>query len=477
MSAHAPVPGAAGVRIAHLGRNASGADDYVLPRVGRADLSHIPGKKGLPVLGILPEAAFDPLAFARRMHARYGPVHRFYASGNWNVQLIGPDASEFILFDRDRNFSTRHGWEPVFGPLFPGGLLLRDLEDHRIHRRAIGSAFKPQQLEGYLQLFEHSAARAVARWSGQSFHFYPALREMTIELAVISFMGLHLGSEAKRFSDAFADLVKATVAIIPRPIPGTALRRGMEGRRYLEGFIRSRIGERRSSGGADLFSQLCLATYDDGTLLEPQEIIDHLIFVMAAAHDTLTSGLSSTVYYLARHPEWQRRVRDELLASEARRGSLSAASLAELPVTENVLKEALRLNTPAPIIWRRAVRDVAFGGYRIPAGTVTGANVLLTQRLPQVWPDPERFDPNRFLPENIRSRHRFAWTPFGGGAHMCLGLHHAMMQSKAFLLHLLAEHRIEIDADYVPRWYYWPNCRPLDGLPVTMRRIGDGIQA
>ena len=474
MNVHAAVASTENaLRIATLGKHVPGATSYRLPKVHRSDVAHIPGKKGLPVLGILPEAVFDPLAFARRMHARYGPVHRFYASGNWNVQLIGPEASELILFDREKNFSTRYGWEPVFGPLFPGGLLLRDLEDHRIHRRAIGSAFKPQQLEGYLKLFEESAARAVQRWSGRSFHFYPALRDMTIEVAVISFMGLELGDEASRFSAAFGDLIKATVAVIPKPLPGTLLRRGIDGRRYLESFIRSRIPERRTGGDADLFSQLCLATYDDGSLLDDQEIIDHLIFVMAAAHDTLTSGLSSTVYYLAKHPEWQRRVREEMLAAGLTRHQLTAAALGELELGDNVIKEALRLNTPAPIIWRRAVRDIEFGGFRIPAGTVTGANLLLTQRLEEHWPDAERFDPDRFTPENSKDRHRFAWTPFGGGAHMCLGLHHAMMQSKAFLLHLLSEHRVEIDPSYVPRWYYWPNCRPLDGLPVTLRRLTD----
>ncbi len=458
-------------RIPALGKDVASAGAYDLPKVHLADVAHIPGKKGLPVLGVLPEAVFDPLAFGRRMYAKHGPVYRFYACGNWNVQLIGPEANEFLLFDRDKNFSTRFGWEPVFGPLFPGGLLLRDLEDHRIHRRAIGSAFKPQQLEGYLQLFEESAVRAVDRWSGRSFRFYPALREMTIELAVISFMGLELGEESRRFSDAFGDLIKGTVAVIPKPLPGTVLRRAVNGRRYLEEFVRQRIPERRAAGGADLFSQLCLATYEDGSLLDDQEIIDHLLFVTAAAHDTITSAIASTVYFLAKHPGWQDEVRDELAGAGLVPHALMPAQLSELPVSENVVKEALRLNSPAPVIWRRAVRDVEFGGFHIPAGTITGANVLLTQRLPEYWSDPERFDPTRYTAQNSKDRHRFLWTPFGGGAHMCLGLHHAMMQSKAFLFHFLREHRVEVAPDYVPRWYYWPNCRPLDGLPITLTRI------
>jgi cytochrome P450 len=472
MNAHAAIADRPNVsRIAALGKDVPSAASYDLPKVERSALAHIPGKKGLPVLGVLPEAVFDPLAFGRRMYAKFGPVYRFYACGNWNVQLIGPEANELLLFDRDKNFSTRFGWEPIFGPLFPGGLLLRDLEDHRIHRRAIGSAFKPQQLEGYLRQFEESATRAVDRWSGRSFRFYPALRDMTIELAVISFMGLELGEESRRFSDAFGDLIKGTVAVIPKPLPGTVLRRAIDGRRYLEEFVRQRIPERRSGDGADLFSQLCLATYEDGSLLDDQEIIDHLLFVTAAAHDTITSAIASTVYFLAKHPEWQRAVRDELSDAGLVPHALTTAQLAELPLAENVVKEALRLNSPAPVIWRRAVRDVEFAGFHIPAGTITGANVLLTQRLPEYWEDPERFDPTRYTPENSKDRHRFLWTPFGGGAHMCLGLHHAMMQSKAFLLHLLREHEVTVAPDYVPRWYYWPNCRPLDGLPVTLTRL------
>ena len=117
------------------------------PRVSGRDLASVPGKRGLPVLGILPEAVIDPLAFARRMHSTYGPVHRFHACGSWNVQLIGPEANEFVLFDEARNFSAAGGWKPVFGRHFEGGLLLRDGADHQWHRKLVGAAFKQEQLQ------------------------------------------------------------------------------------------------------------------------------------------------------------------------------------------------------------------------------------------------------------------------------------------------------------------------------------------
>ena len=365
-------------RIRHLAQPARRAPE-TLPYASGKSLRHIPGKRGLPLLGVLPEAAYDPLAFARRMHDRFGPVHRFHALGEWNVQLIGPDASELLLFDAGKRFSAHHGWSRVLGPLFPGGLLLRDLEDHRIHRRAIGAAFKPEQVAAGLSIFQDRARAMTGRLGGSRFPFYRELREMALESAAIGFLGLSLGADATAFSAAFKDLVTATVAILPGWMPGTTLNRGLAARRTLEAFIRERIPQRREDGGDDLLSQLAIARYEDGSLLDEQEIIDHLIFVLAAAHDTLTSCLSSAVYYLGEQPEWQSAIRAECRAKnlQGREADASVDALSDLPVTEAVIKEALRLNTPAPIIWRRAISDVDFKGTTIPSGTPVATNVLL----------------------------------------------------------------------------------------------------
>jgi cytochrome P450 len=145
-------------------RTRSAAIDAKLPFVRYDDVRHVPGKKGLPVLGTLPEAAWDPLAFAQRMYAAYGPVHRFYACGNWNVQLIGPEANELVLFDRDRIFAAHGGWKPVFDPLFPGALLLKDGEEHRQSRRILGEAFRQGQLNSYYPVMAQEMTRTVNSW-------------------------------------------------------------------------------------------------------------------------------------------------------------------------------------------------------------------------------------------------------------------------------------------------------------------------
>ena len=106
-------------------------------------------------------------------------------------------------------------------------------------------------------------------------------------------------------------------------------------------------------------------------------------------------------------------------------------------LTEMAFKEALRLKPPVPSMPRRAIRDFTFKGYAIPAGTMVGVNPLFTHHMPEIWPEPEKFDPMRFTDEAQRNRHRFAWVPYGGGAHMCLGLHFAYMQAKCFARHFL----------------------------------------
>ena len=130
------------------------------------------------------------------------------------------------------------------------------------------------------------------------------------------------------------------------------------------------------------------------------------------------------------------------------------------------------MKPPVPSIPRRAIRDLVFMGYAIPACTMVGVNPLFTHHMPEIWPDPETFDPMRFTDEAQRGRHRFAWVPFGGGAHMCLGLHFAYMQAKCFARHFLQNLSVSLEPGYPPDWAMWPIPKPRDGLRVTLTPVG-----
>jgi cytochrome P450 len=438
---------------------------------GLEDLAHVPGppparSRTLRTLKFLA----DPLKAVTALNAQYGPVFRRQDYMGWGVTMLGPDANELVLFNRDKIFSSKLGWDPVLELVFPNGLMMMDFEQHRSHRKTLSVAFKPAPMKAYLGGLNEGIGRTLGRWeSGTSFKFYPAIKNLTLDLAAGSFLGLPWGPEAQKINQAFTDMVLASVSIVRRPLPFTQMRRGVQGREFLCRYFGAEIPKRRGVPGDDFFSQFCNATDEDGKLLTDQEIIDHMNFLMMAAHDTLTSSITSMVYFLGKNPEWQERLREEVDGVRARHGDqVSYEALGELELVEMAFKESLRLIPPVPMIPRRAVKDFEFMGFRIPAGAGVGINPLYTHHMAEHWPDPERFDPYRFTTQMSANRHKYAWVPFGGGAHMCLGLHFAYMQAKAFFHQLLGQYRISLPQGYEGAFHMVPIPRPKDGLPVTL---------
>lgn len=445
---------------------------------GDAALDHIPGEDGWPLVGTTFLQLADPIGFGERMVRRHGPVFRTRSFGRRGVTLIGPDANELVLFDRERLFSSEQGWGPLLNLLFPRGLMLMDHEAHRLDRRALGIAFKPGPMRAYAAQLDADIARGVERWgtagagAATPIRLYDAIKALTLQTAATSFLGLPFGPEADRLNTAFVAMVQASVAPIRRPLPFTAMGRGVAGRRFMVDFFTRLLRERRASPGQDMFSQFALATRDDGALLAEDVVVDHMIFLMMAAHDTITSSATTLFWHLARDQDWQERLRAECRAvagGDAR--PIAHDDLARLELTELAFKEALRIMPPVPSLPRRALRDFTFGGYRIPAGTTVGISPAAVHADPALWPDPERFDPLRFTADKVAARHKYAWVPFGGGAHMCLGLHFATMQTRILVNHILTRYRVEAAPGYAPRWQAWPIPKPRDGLRLTLRRI------
>ncbi len=439
-----------------------------LPRPGIVHLRHLPGEDGLTHLPYYDTVRFltDPLAQTRRSYARYGPVFRVNQFGGWSAVLIGPEANELVLFDRERNFSSAGGWGPILHRLFPRGLMLLDFEEHRQHRRALGIAFKPEVMRAYCDALNEGIARRVAEWGAAGgVKIYPAVKQLTLDLAATAFLGLPWGPESARINKAFVDMVQAAVGVVRGPVPGTKMARGVKGRLYVSALFGREIAGRRGSDAPDMFTHLCNATGEDGALLTEDAIVKHMVFMMMAAHDTLTSSLTMMVHHLARNPDWQERIAAE--ASAVAAPQLEPDRLGDLPLTDMVFKESLRLNPPVPSVPRRAIRAFEFMGHHIPAGTHIGINPMLTHRLPEHWPDPDRFDPLRFTPDAVAKRHKYAWVPYGGGAHMCIGLHYATMQAKVFAFHLLRGWRVTA-AGPEPKFQLFPMPKPRDGLPVRL---------
>ena len=457
-------------------RQASGASPAIeaARSPSQTSLAHLPGHRRFGPLDNTLSILRDPRGFYEQSEKRFGPVSTATFLGTRAVQLLGPDANEIVLGDRDGAFSARLGWSPYLDRVFPRGILSRDFDDHKRHRRALSVAFKSGAMRAYFQRLDLEIARWLDGWRAAPGlrRVYPEMKRLTLELATRTFLGMEPGGEADAVNRALVAEVAASIGWVRAPLPLTAMGRGVKARAFLIDHLTALVRSRRDGDGEDLLSELCRTTLDDGRRLTDLEIADHMNMMMMAAHDTLASSLSTFVWLLAVHPEWQARLREEALGlGLAPSEPTPFDSLDRLKLAEMGFKETLRLVPPLAVIPRRAVRDVPFKGFRVPAGAPVAAAPIHTHFMPDLWPEPDRFDPMRFTDAAERARHRYAFVPFGGGAHMCLGLNYAHMQSRAFARHLLQRFEFRLPSGYEPSWSLLPIAKPKDGLPVEFRPI------
>lgn len=440
---------------------------------GGARIEDIPGERGLPLIGHTLKILKDPVAFGTAMRQKYGPIYRSHSFFKDSVTLVGPEANEFVLMDRGKNFSSEKGWWPYIGKLFPRGLMLLDFDEHKAHRHIMTAAFKSGPMKGYLERLNDEIPARIKAWGDRGhFKFYPAIKQLSLDMATTVFLGLEPDADSKQVNKSLTDMVAASVGVIRAPLPGTKMARGIKGREFMIKFLGDLIPERRGSDKTDIFTQLCNASDEDGNRFTDQEIIDHMIFLWMAAHDTITSSVTTLVYELGRHRDWQEKLRSEIKSMGLNDDRLPFEKLNDLKLTEYAFKEALRMNPPVPAMPRQTVREVEFGGQRIPEGTIVGISTVGTHRDIDTWEKPDQFDPMRFSPEGgVKDRHRYAWIPFGGGAHMCLGLHFAYLQAKAIMTHLLPHYEIILPEGYSTDFQIMPLIKPVDGLPVTLKAI------
>ena len=389
------------------------------------------------------------------------------------VHLFGADANAAVLLDRGRLLSAREPWTRIMGGIFPDGLLLMDGERHAHDRRIIGEAFLPAALDSYGDLI----SRVIRDWleelpgSGEIIAGYYAFRDLTFRIAVRLLLGVDGSADLKTWNVAFEDMVTASMVNIKLNLPFTAYRRGLRGRALLVKYLQGQVAEKRRRPGEDMFSRLCHVTTPEGDQLSDQQIINHLIFMMMAAHDTTTSTMSFMARGLACFPAWQERLREESLSFGWRPPSFQETQ--EMSGINLFLKETLRYYPPISVIPRTTMHEWEWQGYRIPGGTVVVISPLYTHFMAEYWSDPLLFDPLRFSPERREDRrHSHCFIPFGGGHHMCLGRLFAAAQITMVFHQLLLNFRLSVPAGTHMPLIQAPIARPADGLPLRLEYIG-----
>lgn len=431
----------------------------------------LPGEAGLPILGHSLDFLYRPVETALRFEEKHGPIYWLSAFGLTAAVLVGPEANQLVLRNQDNAFSNHQGWDFFIGKFFKRGIMLLDFEEHRFHRGIMQAAFKKPVLMQYLLRMNPAIDHGIAKWRpSRKFHVLTHIKQLTLDIATDVFMGERLGKEADTINQAFVDCVLAGTALVRFPIPGGRHKRGLEARATLEKFFRSHIKDKRENPGDDLFSRLCLAEDENGHRFTDEDVVNHMIFMMMAAHDTSTITLSAMFYFLAKHPEWQEKLRQEAIGLG--KHYIDHEDMAKMEVAGMVMKESLRLVSPVHGIPRRTVKEVEFNGHTIPAGTFIIVSPYVTHHMKKWWPNPERFDPERFSEERSEQKgHPYQYVPFGGGAHMCIGLHFAEMQVKAIMHQVVQRYRWSVPEGYEMPINFTTLPSPKDKLPVRLEHL------
>jgi cytochrome P450 len=438
-----------------------------------SDWEPVMGEPGLPVIGKTVKMLREGQANTVEFYEKYGTVFWVGSFGQKMVYVLGAEEAQQVLTNKEKVWS-QSGWEFFIGPFFNRGLMLLDGQEHLLHRRIMQEAFTRPRLEAYLTQINGLIDETVPAWpSDEPMLMFPAVKSLSLDIATKVFMGSEHSPEAEKLTQAFIDTVRAGTGFVRAAVPGMPFLRwnkGLAGRKVLEDYFRPLIAAKRASSDTDLFAALTHVETEDGHRFSDDDIVNHMIFLMMAAHDTSTITASTMAYYLAKNPAWQDRARAESQA--VGEGPVDLGMLEKLETLELVFREAMRLVAPVPAFVRRATADTEIGGRFVPSGTIVGVVPGAIHILPDRWSNPEGFEPERFTePRSEDKVHRFQSVPFGGGAHKCIGMAFGTAEVKALLHKMLLEYTFEVPADYEVEWDYTSLVVPTDGMPITLRRI------
>lgn len=426
-------------------------------------LKAVPGERGLPLAGHLLGGLLDAPALQMQLYRRHGAVSWTHAFGMRAIMVAGAEATHAVMLNKDQSFANDLG--RFFEPFFHRGLLLLDFDEHFAHRRLMNVAFTRERLARYTEIVTTVSADEVTKWpAGEQLLAYSAVKQLSLDLIAEIFMTGSLGAERTRLLDAMLDCTDGRLAAIRLPIPGGKYRAGVRGRQALQQYYRNAIAERRSRPRDDFLSTMISAGFDD------DDIVNHMIFLIMAGHDTTATTAATAVYHLGKNPEWQQRAREESLA----RGdaALDLAGLEKLTTLDLVVKEALRLTAPVPSLMRKSVKDTEIAGYFIPKDHLIMVCDGVNHHLEEFWTDPAIFDPSRFAaPRREDNSHRMAWIPFGAGVHKCIGINLGTIQLVGMLDALVRRFSWTLPQDYEIPWGQPSLPYPVDGLPVTFRPV------
>ncbi len=431
--------------------------------------------KGRPFIGVLAEFRKNPPDFLLSVARKYGDLAHMRL-GNQNAYVISnPDYIKDILVTRQSNFTKSRVLERA-KVLLGEGLLTSEGEFHTRQRRLVQPAFHRERLIGYGASMVDCAAACRDRWHhGETLDMAREMARLTLAIVARTLFSADVSSEADEIGVALTEVlglfewVQLPFSEWLEKLPLPAVRRFESARAVLDKIIYGIIAERRRTGvdTGDLLSELLLAqdegsgNAEDIVRMTDKQVRDEALTLFLAGHETTANALAWTWYLLSQNPEAERKFHSEI--DRALEGRLPTfEDLPQLKYVEMVFAESMRLYPPAWGIGRRNIETFDIAGYTIPPRSIILMSPYVVHRDPRFFPDPESFNPDRFLPEAVASRPKFSYFPFGGGTRVCIGERFAWMEGVLLLatlaqrwkLTLVPGHRVETKAQITLRPKY-----------------------
>jgi cytochrome P450 len=438
----------------------------------RDDTTHAdetpPGPSGLPIVGSQVAMLRGGLDFSMRMAREYGDVVRWEEFGGPAYQLNHPDDIERVLVENNQNYVKGDAFQRVLSPLTGNGLVNSEGETWRRNRHLVQPAFHPKRVERNAAMITDVTERLCESWSdGETRDVHDDMMALTLRIVSRALFGVDIDDRLDDIAEAVDAFFSATVSVphvvLPEGLPLPTRRRMRAARETLDEVVDDIIRQRRHDPGEDVVSMLLTASDEGGETLSDRQIRDEAITLLVAGHETTAVALTYTVFLLAQHPEVEAKLVDELDRALGGRTPTPDA-LSELPYTEKVVTESMRLYPPVPTLLREAVAPDTLGGYEIPAGATIHLNQWVVHRDPRWYDDALAFRPERWTDEFERSLPRLAYFPFSAGPRRCIGDRFAMLEARLILATLYQRYHLELVSD-----------RDVEVIPTVTARPDDDI--
>lgn len=417
----------------------------------------------------------DVLGTLAWLAREYGDVARLTVGPRDLVLVSHPDLIRQVLTTDARQYEKGRGLGRT-KRLLGAGLLTSEGDFHRRQRRLAQPAFHKERITGYADVMRDRTERAVSTWrEGAQIDIWRAMMRLTLEIAGATLFGADLAAETEEIGAA---LTEAFELFKYSSLPYTELldsfaflpmnRRFAVVRAQLDRTIYRIIAERRASGAdrEDLLSMLLNArdTEGDGSMMTDLQLRDEVLTILLAGHETTANALAWTFYLLAQYPDVEARLYAELEATVGAR-RVTATDTAKLGYARAILAESMRLIPPAWTLGRKPLEDVAIGGFRVRRDSLVLMSQWVVHRDERWWPDPSRFDPERWTSDASTTRPKLAYFPFGAGTRVCIGEAFAWMEGVILLATIAQRWQLRLVPD-----------QSIVAIPLVTLRPRPGIQ-